>query len=100
MPVKFGVRMPSAFAGGSILDLPPDAKVLARGFYVTYDKRTFRPTPRNPQNFGQDQASQAKNKETGQQDSKIVLEAMQRILRKQPDKPRPFSELGQSRPIR
>ena len=39
-------RMPSAFAGGSILDLPVDPSVLLRGFYVTYDRQSYKPAPK------------------------------------------------------
>ena len=67
--VKFGVKFPSAFAGGSILALPADPAVLARGFYVTYDPRSFKPAKRSPEGFGQEQTLAAKNKGPKEQDT-------------------------------
>lgn len=93
-----GHRMPSAFNGGSILDLPVDPRVLARGTYVTYDPRTYRPAPKG-KNFVDPKGAQKQDKGTSQQDTKVVLEAFQRILRSSKE-PAPFTGMSQARPIR
>ena len=92
-------RLPSAWVGGSVLDSPVDPALLARGFYVTYDPRSFKAAPRGVQDFGQHQTASAQG-QVKPEDTKVVLDAMQRILRNQPEKKNPFGQFGQARPVR
>ena len=93
-----GHRMSNAFFGTSVLDLPVDASFISRGFYITYDTKTYRPAPNN-QNFVDPKGDPKPNSATGQQDTKVVLQAMQRLMRNVKE-PEPFAAFSQSRPVR
>jgi len=89
-------RMSRAFNGGSILDLPLDMRVLAKGFYFTSDPKNFKPLPKTGAQPLQKPPSQPQK----EGDSKVVLTALARLLKGNQDKNIPYEELGQSRPLR
>ena len=92
-------KVSRAYNGDSILDLPVDRLLLNRGVFPTFDGATFKPAPRGP-HPGENQRP-AKDEQDPSKDNHVVLEALQRILRKKEDKPnKPFAEFGQARPIR
>ena len=87
-----------AYNGDSILQLPVDRIFLNRGVFATYDGKNFRPAPRMRQP-GQDERPPP-DSGSASKDTTVVLEALQRILRKKEDKPDSWGEFGQARPIR
>ena len=91
---QFGGHRMSKAVGISVLDLPADPRVLARGFYTTYDQRHFTPAKRR------DNVSMPSKKPDEPQDNKVVLEALKRLIQGKTDSAKPFSEFGQSRPVR
>jgi len=88
-------KLSRAFNGDSILALPPD-RLIVRRVYPTYDKKNFKPARAAlPQN------QQQPREQAKQGDDRVVIEALQRLLRGKEDKPqKSFSEFGQARPIR
>lgn len=87
-------RISRAWNGDSILDLPVDRLFLNRGVYETFDGGKFLPAP----GFQQGQQRPPQDKQDTSKDTSVVLEALQRILRKNEDKPSSFGR--QARPIR
>ena len=91
-------KISRAWNGDSILALPVDRLFLNRGVFATYDAAKFSAPPRFQQP-GQQRPPQ--DKQDPSKDTSVVLEALQRILRKKEDKPNlPFGEFGQARPVR
>ena len=92
-------KISRAWNGDSILALPVDNLLLRKGAYATFDNRDYTPAPQKlPQGA---QNVPPKDQGSREKDNAVVLEALQRILRKKEDKPnKPFSEFGQARPIR
>ena len=92
------LKMSRAWAGGSILKRPTNPGLQARGFYFTTDMsppyRPVQPTQ------GSKQYAPTDTTQKQSQDNVVVLEALQRLLRKQKDAPKPFEQFGQARPIR
>jgi len=92
------LRLSSAWEGGSILKRPMSRSLQARGFFPTYD---MGPNPRPAiAQKGLEKYAAKRDQPKQQQDNVVVLEALQRLLRKEPDKIKPFSEIGQARPLR
>ena len=87
-------KLSRAFNGDSILALPSE-RLLVRRTYATFDMKNYKPAP------GVRQTMKAPQKPKDDKDDEVVIEALQRLLRKKEDKPqRAFTEFGQARPIR
>ena len=118
------LRISRAWAGGTILNRPANPQLQSRGFFPTYSRgvhprpakkhqglapfEPFRKTkdpmvppkrvpdvPETP-----DLRKFTQKQHEGSADNVVVLEALQRLLRAQPNQTKPFSEFGQARPIR
>ena len=92
------LKMSTAWVGGSILNRPPNAALQARGFYYTSSGGPpYKPVPPRGAPF---QVPKQESTDKQSRDNQVVLEALQRLLRKQKDVAQPFQQFGQSRPIR
>jgi hypothetical protein len=91
---QYGGHRMSKAVGISVLSLPVDAKVMARGFYTTYDRRHLTPASR------QGNVNMPSKKPDQPQDNKVVLEALKRLIQGKSDNAKPFSDFGESRPVR
>ena len=99
---------------GSVLDLPINSRLLARGFIATYDERYYTPMPKkNFRTMGMQHASKA----PAPNQNAVMVEQMKKIMQKhtqqqaqaktpsqqwgQEKQPQPtFHEYSQARPIR
>ena len=83
-----------AFNGISILKLPADKLTLNRGVFVTYDPLHLTPA-RQQKDFKRPEEDGTRSKET-----QVVLEGLQRILKRKEEKPKTFEEFSRVRTVR
>ena len=93
-------KISHAFGGGnsgSVLDLPPDARVLARDFIATYDPRHYTPMPKKrPSELGLQHATK-----TAPNQNAVMIEQIQKLLKGATQQPKAsFGQYSQARPLR